>query len=153
MLITFFMDRNYVCYFPFLGEWLSFNTVSENRCNGFDIEEAKSFVMRIEISSWPWALFWSKDLIILIISSTQNSKNESVSLVSKFIFTGSLLPLDIGVHYLAKKSLNRFALSKKSVTSFLSASSGGMCGILLSLTMFSRWPSMFLGLFLGNLVY
>ena len=98
-------------------------------------------------------LFWSKDLIILIISSTQNSKNESVSLVSKFIFTGSLLSLDIGVHCLAKKSWNRFALSKKSVTSFLSASSGGMCGVLLSFTMFSRWPSMFLGLFLGHLVY
>ena len=104
------------------------------RCNGFDIEEAQSFIMRIEISSWPWALFWSKDLIILTISSTQNSKDESLSLVSKFIFTGTVLSLDIGVHCLAKKLLKRFALSKKSVTSLLSTSSGGISGVLLPFT-------------------
>ena len=73
------------------------------RCNGFDTEEAQSFIMHIEISSWPWVLFWSNDLIFLTISSTQNSKDESLSLVSKFILTGTVLSLDIGVHCLAKK--------------------------------------------------
>ena len=40
----------------------------------------------------------------------------------------------IGVHCLLKKLLNRFALSKKSVTSLLSTSSGGISGILLTFT-------------------
>ena len=62
--------------------------------------------MRIEIPSWPWALFWSKDLITLTISLTQNSKDESLSLVSEFILTGTVLSLVIGVHCLAKKSLH-----------------------------------------------
>ena len=69
--------------------------------------------------------------MILTISSTQNSKDESLSLVPNFILTGTLLLLDIGVHCLVKKLLNRFALSKKSVTSLLSTSSGGISGILL----------------------
>ena len=73
--------------------------------------------------------FWSKDLIILTISSTHNSKD--ISLVSELIFTGTVLSLDIGVHCLAKKLLNRLALSKKSVRSLLSTSSGDISGILL----------------------
>ena len=92
------------------------------------------FIMCIEISLWPWALFWSKDLIILTISSTQNSIDESLSLVSKFIFAGTVLLLDIGVHCLAKKLLKIFALSKKSVTSLLSNSSSGISGTLLPFT-------------------
>ena len=104
------------------------------RCNGCDIEEAQSIIMRTEISSQPSGLFWSKDLIILTISSTQTSKDESLSLVSKFILTGTVLSLDIGVHCLAKKLLNRFTLSKKSVKSLSSTSSGGISGILLPFT-------------------
>ena len=45
-----------------------------------------------------------------------------------------MLSLDIGVHYLAKKLLNRFALSKKSDTSLLSTSNGGISGTLLPFT-------------------
>ena len=90
--------------------------------------------MRTEISSQPSGLFWSKGLIILTISSTQTSKDESLSLVSKFILTGTVLSLDIGVHCLAKKLLNRFTLSKKSVKSLSSTSSGGISGILLPFT-------------------
>ena len=36
--------------------------------------------------------------------------------------------LDVGVHCLVKKLLNRFALSEKSVASLLSTSSGGISG-------------------------
>ena len=67
--------------------------------------------------------FWGNDL------STQNSKDESLSLVSRFIFTGAVLSLDTGMHCLTKNSLKRLALSRKSATSLLSTSSGGMSGI------------------------
>ena len=40
------------------------------------------------------------------MSSTQNSKDESLSLVSKFILAGNVLSLDVGVHCLVKKLLN-----------------------------------------------
>ena len=87
--------------------------------------------------------FGLKDLIILTISSTQNSKDESLSLILKFIFRVTALSLDIRVYCLAKKLLNRFALSKESVTSLLSTSSGGISGILLVFTyvfkMTNKW--------------
>ena len=70
---------------------------------------------------------------MLAISSTQNSKDESLSLVTKFVLTGTVLSLDIGMHCLAEKLLNRLALSKKSITSLLSTSSGGISEILLPL--------------------
>ena len=66
---------------------------------------------------------------MLAISSTQNSKDESLSLVTKFVLTGTVLSLDIGII----KLLNRLALSKKSITSLLSTSSGGISEILLPL--------------------
>ena len=40
----------------------------------------------------------------------------------------------MGLHSLVKKMLNRFAFSKKSVTSLLSATSGGINRILLPFT-------------------
>ena len=137
-------------FFHSLGNDLVSGQFLKIRCNGFDIEETQSFIIRIEVSSWPWALFWSKDLIILTISSTQNSKDESLSLIPKFIFTGTVLSLDIGVHCLAKKLLNRSALSKKKLylpVAVISVKS------YYHLQMFSRWPNMFLGLFSGHLVY
>ena len=89
------------------------------------------------------SFFWSKDLIILAISSAQNSKDESLSLVSKLVFTGTVPSLDIGVHCLSKRLMNRFSLSKKSVTSLSSTSSGGISGILLVFTyvfkMTNKW--------------
>ena len=77
-------------------------------------------------------------VLILTISSTQNYKDESFSLVSKFILTGTMLSLDIGVNCLAKTLLKRFALSKKSVPRFLSTSSGGISEILLPFTNVSK---------------
>ena len=54
---------------------------------------------------------------------------------------------------LAKKLFNRFALSKKSVTSFFSTSSGGSVESYCHLQMFSRWLNMILELSLGHLIY
>ena len=45
-----------------------------------------------------------------------------------------MLLLDIGVHCLANKLLNRFPLSKEPVRNLLSTSSGGISGILLPFT-------------------
>ena len=44
--------------------------------NYFNTEEAQSFVISIEISLWPWVLFWANNLIIFTISLTQNSKEK-----------------------------------------------------------------------------
>ena len=98
--------------------------------------------------------FGLKDLIILTISSTKNSKDESLFLVSKVIFAGTALSLDIGMHCLAKKSLNRFALSKKnqlqvSYVPVVVVSVESYC----HLQMFLRWPSIFWRLFSGHLVF
>ena len=49
------------------------------------------------------AFCWSNDLIILAMLPTQNSKDESLSLVSRFIITGTVLRLNIGVQCLEKK--------------------------------------------------
>ena len=46
------------------------------------------------------AFCWSNDLAML---PTQNSKDESLSLVSRFIITGTVLRLNIGVQCLEKK--------------------------------------------------
>ena len=97
--------------------------------------------------------FGLKDLIILTISSTQNSKDESLSLILKFIFRVTALSLDIRVYCLAKKLLNRFALSKESVTSLLSTSSGGISGILLPFTNVFKMAQYVFGLFAGHLGY
>ena len=139
LFIIFFMDRSYVYFFLFFG---GNDSVSRQF-----LKIMQFFIMRIEISLWPWALFWSKDLIILTISSTQNSKDESLSLVSKFIFTRTVLSLDIGVHCLAQKLLKRFALSKKSVIScylpVVVVSLESYC----HLQMFSNGPVCFWGCF------
>ena len=95
--------------------------------------------------------FWSKDLIILTISSTHNSKDESLSLVSELIFTRTVLSLDIAVYCLAKKLSNRLALTKKSVRSLLSTSSGDISGILLPFKNVFKMFQYVLALFLNHL--
>ena len=62
-----------------------------------------------------------------------------------------MLPLDIGVHCIVKKLLNRFALSKKSVISLISSSSGGISGIILSFTNVFKIAQYVLGDVLGSL--
>ena len=59
-----------------------------------------------------------------------------------------MLLLDIGVHCLVKKLLNRFTFSKKLVTSLLSISGGGISGILLPFTNIFKYV---VGVVLGSL--
>ena len=66
---------------------------------GFPIEEAHNSIIRIDISSCPWALFGCNDLIILIITSVQNSKVDSFSSVANVIFAGIELLLSTPVYY------------------------------------------------------
>ena len=68
------------------------------------------------------------------------------------MISGTVLLLDIGVHCLAKKLLNRFALSKKSITSLLSTSSGGISGILLPFANVSKMAQYVLGAVFGCIV-
>ena len=98
LFITFLWTRIMFRFFHSLRNESVSRRFLKIRCNVFDIEEAQNFVTRIEISSWLWDLIWSDDLIILTISSTQNSKDESLSLVSKFILTGTVLSLDIELY-------------------------------------------------------
>ena len=145
------MDRNYVCFFSILWGMTQFK-------DSFWKSDAMVSILRrhkvlpcvLKFHRDHELYFGLKDLIILTISSTQNSKDESLSLIPKFIFTGTVLSLDIGVHCLAKKLLNRSALSKKKLylpVVVISVKS------YYHLQMFSRWPNMFLGLFSGHLVY
>ena len=70
----------------------------------------------VETSSWSWALLWSKDPIILAISSRQKSKDESFFRISKFVRIETVLLLNVRVHCLLMKVLNRlFTFSKNSV--------------------------------------
>ena len=90
--------------------------------------------MRIEISLWPWALFWSNDLIILTISSTQNPIDENLSLVLKFILTEAVLSLDIRVNCLAKNYWVDLLYQINQLQFFSSISSGGISETLLPFT-------------------
>ena len=55
---------------------------------GFAIEEVHNFIIQIDVSSYPWALFRPNDLIILIILSMQNPKVDSFCSVADVIFGG-----------------------------------------------------------------
>ena len=85
--------------------------------------------MRIEIPSQPWALFGSNEWISLIIKSVSISMCESLVTVSIVWLLGRELSFVIGLHCSLKKSLNRFVLSKKSVTNSFFTRSGGINGI------------------------
>ena len=74
-----------------------------------------------------------KVLIIFRISSFSKLIENNLDWVLKEIAEGNTLLLDKGVHWVAKKSLNRFAFSVKSDTILLFTNNGGIKGILLSL--------------------
>ena len=95
--------------------------------------ESHIFNIRIEILSWPCALLTLRFLIIFRISSFSKLIEDNVEWVLKEIAEGNTLLLDKGVHWVAKKSLNRFAFSVKSDTILLFTNNGGIKGILLSL--------------------
>ena len=95
--------------------------------------ESHIFNIRIEILSWPCALLTLSFLIIFRISSFSKLIEDNLDWVLKEIAEGNMLLLDKGVHWVAKKLLNRFAFSVKSDTILLFTNNGGIKGILLSL--------------------
>ena len=90
--------------------------------------------MHIEIPSKPWALFGSNEQISLIIVSVSILMSESLVTVSMVWLLGRELSFVIGLHCSLKKSLNRFALTKKSVANSLFTRTGGINGIFEPLT-------------------
>ena len=90
--------------------------------------------MHIEIPSKPWALFGFNEQISLIIVSVSILMSESLVTVSMVWLLGRELSFMIGLHFSLKQSLNRFALTKKSVTNLLFTRTGGINGIFEPLT-------------------
>ena len=111
-------------------EFIQFLYISDR---GSTNTESHIFNIRIEILSWPCALLTLRFLIIFRISSFSKLIEDNVEWVLKEIAEGNTLLLDKGVHWVAKKSLNRFAFSVKSDTILLFTNNGGIKGILLSL--------------------
>ena len=72
-------------------------------------------------------------LIIFRISSFSKLIEDNLDWVLKKIAEGNMVLLDKGVHWVAKKPLNRFAFSVKSDTILLFTNNGGIKGFLLSL--------------------
>ena len=95
--------------------------------------ESQIFSILIELSSWPWALFTFKFLIILRISSLVNLIAVNLLSVIKYLLEGKTLLLEIGVHWEEKKTLKRLAFSVKSDTILLFTNRRGIKGTLLPL--------------------
>ena len=107
--------------------------------------------MRIEIPSQPWALFGSNERISLVIVSVSILMSESLVTVSMVWLLGRELSFVISLHCSLKKSLNRSALSKKSVTNSLFARRGGINGIFEPLTIAFKIDQYVFGAVLGSL--
>ena len=90
--------------------------------------ESHIFNIPIEILSWPCALLTLRFLIISRISSF-SKLIDHLDWVLKEIAEGNTPLLDKGVHWVPKKSLNRFAFSIKSNTILLFTNNGGIKGI------------------------
>ena len=133
MCVNFFMNWDNICFFPF-GKHSFITLILKRICRGFEISVAHNFNMRIEIPSQPWALFGSNERINLIIVLVSLLMSASLLIVSMVWLLGKELSFVIGLHCFLKKSLNRFALAKKSVTNFLFTRRGGIKGIFEPLT-------------------
>ena len=68
-----FVNWHNISFLPFVVKHSFSKLCLTSKNKGFDIKEAHSFNMPMEIPSCPLALFGSKDLIILIISSLEIS--------------------------------------------------------------------------------
>ena len=90
-------------------------------------------IIFMEISSWPWALFTFKFIVILMTKLSEKGTEFILEFVNYIWFSSSLLPLARGVHSLIKKSLKIFVLALKSVTNLLLTKRDGITGILLPL--------------------
>ena len=119
-------------FFHFLGKHSLSRQFLKRIASGFEIEEARIFIVRIDISSCPWALFGSNDLIIFTISPEQIWKVDNLSSVTKLVFAG------IAVVYrhtlLTKVIITQIAFTKKSETNWLPTNNGSISGILVPFT-------------------
>ena len=88
---------------------------------------------RIDTSLRSWALLVSNDFIIFTTSPEEISKLGNFYRVLKVIFVETELLLSIVGYFLLKDSLYTFAITKKSVTSWLPTYNRDFSGILVSL--------------------
>ena len=94
------------------------------------MESPHDWIMRIEILSAPWALVGFNDFIIELVSLSL--KDIVFNCLSVFINNGgSLLVFSKGLHWEAKKLLNKFTFSTMFVTVLPDARIGGMEGVLI----------------------
>ena len=114
MLITFFMNCNNISFFPFQGNLPVRKQVSKVMFRGLQIESPHIFNIRILISSWPWALFGSRLLIIRRMSSFAKWQVDNVLSVRNGNSEGKTLPFEIGEHWSAKNELKISLFSWKS---------------------------------------
>ena len=93
----------------------------------------------------PTGLFGSNEQIILIIVSVSMFKSESLATVSMVWLLGRELSFVIDLHRSLKKSLNKFALTEKSVASSLFTRKGKINRIFETVTNFFKknWPRSF----------
>ena len=90
------------------------------------------------ISSWPWALFIFRVLIILRNWPSLKSRDSSFAWVTNNWLVGSILLFFIGVHWSPKNLLKVFAFACISVTHLSSIKRGGIRGIFVKC--FKNWP-------------
>ena len=121
-------------FFHSFGKHSLITLLLKRICRGLETDVAHNFNMRIEIPSQPWALFGSNERISLIIVSVSILMSESLVTVSMVWLLGGELSFVIGLHYSLKKSLNRLALTKKSVSNSLFTKRGSINGIFEPLT-------------------
>ena len=77
-----------LAFFHFSGKHWFLKQFLKRTDKGFAIEEAHNFIIGIDIPSCPGTLFGSNNLIILTISSVQNSKVDSFCSVANLILGG-----------------------------------------------------------------
>ena len=113
-------------------EFIQFSYISDRVSTN---TESHIFNIRIEILSWPCALSMLRFLIIFRMSSFSKLIEDNLDwiLKRKLLNVTHCCLLDKGVHWGAKKSLNRFGFSVKSDAILLGTINGGIKGILLSL--------------------
>ena len=128
MCVPFLWTGTIIAFFHSFGKHSFYYVFIKKIRGGFEITVAHNFNMRIEIPSQPWALFGSTEGISLIIISVSILMPEILATVSVVWLLGRELSFAICLHCSMKSSLNRFALTKTSVTHLLFTNRGGING-------------------------
>ena len=124
------MNRNHICYFQNIWEFLSLSAVSNFNSRGKTIDSSQIYVIFIEILSQPCAFSGSKVFIINEISFWVTRKEVILELVL-YANRSNELPLFIDVHNDGKRSLNKLSFVEKCATKLLLISKRETVGILL----------------------